>query len=157
MISIIIGCFLVLLAGVAEHYKDLSDEGKLSGYWDKDHKPMIPYSHGVWEEANYDIQRACWWKVHWLQGGVSNLFPNYDWKYAPFIGDWDWLLFDIWDDVPVWIRNYLPFRDGWHLLKFFSLNLFAIGVVLIFNTEWWWYFVLRALFSTPETILRLFR
>ena len=108
-----IALLLIVIAGIAEHYKDLSEEGKLKGYWDKNHKPQHPL----------------WWKVHWLYGGD-------------------------WDKIPVWIRQYLSFRDGWHLLKFISLNSFAVAVVLLAGLPWWWYLVIRFAFSSPETILR---
>lgn len=132
-----LGLLLIVIAGIAEHFKDLSEEGKLEGYWDKQHQPMVNMN-GEWYSTKYlcynmdDAVNNFWWKVHWLQGGV--------WQY-----------------IPVWIRQYLSFRDGWHLLKFFSLNLSAIGIVVLFSAQWWWFFVLRFAFSTPETILRLFR
>lgn len=136
-----IALLLIVIAGIAEHYKDLSEEGKLEGYWDKNHPAnfltidtddprWLHFSFFPKENQQWIIEY--WWKVHWLQG------PN-----------WNWL--------PVWIRQYLSFRDGWHLLKFFSLNLSAIGIVVLFSAQWWWFFVLRFAFSTPETILRLFR
>lgn len=118
-----IALLLIVTAGIAEHYKDLSEEGKLDGYWSKNYIP--DWVHGPSLE-NYSL----WWKVHWLQG------PKWDW-------------------IPVWIRQYLSFRDGWHLLKFISLNSFAVAVVLLAGLPWWWYFVIRFAFSTPETILRL--
>ena len=131
-----VGLLLLVIAGIAEHYKDLSEEGKLDGYWDKNHKPMI-YQQGLWREATvgdyYMIWGgdSLWWKVHWLQGGL-------------------------WDKIPVWIRQYLSFRDGWHLLKFVSLNSFALGIVLLAEFPWWWFLIIRACFSLPETILRLY-
>ena len=131
---IIVGITLVVVAGIAEHFKDLSEEGKLSGYWNKNHPPMI-YQRGLWRKAtigDYFMTSggdSLWWKVHWLQGGL-------------------------WDNIPVWIRQYLAFRDGWHLLKFISLNSFAIAVVLLAELPWWWYIIIRSAFSLPETILR---
>jgi len=130
-----IGLVFLVIAGIAEHFKDLSEEGKLSGYWDKNHTPMI-YVKGVWRKAElgdyYMIWSgdSLWWKVHWLQGGL-------------------------WDIIPVCIRQYVSFRDGWHLLKFVSLNFGSIGVVVLFGANWWWFIVLRFAFSLPETILRL--
>lgn len=123
---------LIFLAGVAEFFKDLSEEGKLSGYWDKHHRPQFfwPVQPTQWVDAYVPYELEYWWRVHWLQG------PK-----------WDWL--------PVWIRQYLAFRDGWHLLKFFSLNLFAVGVVLLAGLPWWWYFIIRTLFSAPETVGRI--
>ena len=131
-----IGLLLIVIAGIAEHYKDLSEEGKLDGYWDKNHKPMI-YQQGLWRVATvgdyYMIWGgdSLWWKVNWLQG------PKWDW-------------------IPVWIRQYLSFRDGWHLLKFVSLNSFALGVVLLAEFPWWWFLIIRTCFSLPETILRFY-
>lgn len=125
---------LIVIAGIAEHFKDLSEEGKLNGYWDKNHRPMIKALNG-WHEATLGDNQiiwgaeVLWWKVHWLQGGV--------WRY-----------------IPVWIRQYLSFRDGWHLLKFTSLNSFAVAVVLLAGLPWWWYLVIRFAFSFPETALR---
>lgn len=107
-----IALLLIVIAGIAEHFKDLSEEGKLKGYWDKNHNSTVGY-----------------WKVGWLQG------PKWDW-------------------IPVWIRQYLSFRDGWHLLKFISLNSFAVAVVLLAGLPWWWYLVIRFAFSFPETVLR---
>ena len=107
-----IALLLIVIAGIAEHYKDLSEEGKLKGYWDKNHNSTVGY-----------------WKVGWLQDGV-------------------------WEYIPVWIRQYLSFRDGWHLLKFISLNSFAVAVVLLAGLPWWWYLVIRFAFSFPETVLR---
>ena len=135
-----IALLLIVIAGIAEHFKDLSEEGKLKGYWDKQHQPMVNMN-GEWYSTKYlcynmdgfrlSSANNLWWKVHWLQG------PKWDW-------------------IPVWIRQYLSFRDGWHLLKFVSLNFFALGVVVLFSVEWWWFFILRFAFSTPETILRRF-
>ncbi len=139
------GLILIFLAGVAEFFKDLSEEGKLKGYWDK-HK-MVSLSTDwsdpgnpryVWTELPYEEwgvdmnkeEQSYFWKVGWLQGGV-------------------------WDYIPVWIRQYLAFRDGWHLLKFLSLNLFAVGICITFGLSWYWYFIIRVLFSTPETIGRI--
>jgi hypothetical protein len=134
-----IALLLIVLAGIAEHYKDLSEEGKLGGYWDKNHLPygewfrakgLAPTDEGdikTWRDA-----RALWWKVHWLQGGV-------------------------WDYIPVWIRQYLSFRDGWHLLKFVSLNSFAVAVVMLSGLPWWWFLIIRSCFSLPETILRRYK
>ena len=139
------GLILIFLAGVAELFKDLSEEGKLKGYWDK-HK-MVSLSTDwsdpdnpryVWTELPYEEwgvdmnkeEQSYFWKVGWLQGGV-------------------------WDYIPVWIRQYLAFRDGWHLLKFLSLNLFAVGIYITFGLSWYWYFIIRVLFSTPETIGRI--
>ena len=34
-----IALLLIVIAGIAEHYKDLSEEGKLKGYWDKNYMP----------------------------------------------------------------------------------------------------------------------
>jgi len=135
-----IALYLIVVAGIAEHYKDLSEEGKLSGYWGKNQKPLRLYSirrnpkfpflrERVWEEELTPFGQQLWWKVHWLQGGL-------------------------WDKIPVWIRQYLAFRDGWHLLKFISLNSFAIAVVLLAELPWWWYIIIRSAFSLPETILR---
>lgn len=129
-----IALLLIVIAGIAEHFKDLSEEGKLKGYWDKNHKPMIRIG-GKWYVATlghyYRVWQgdSLWWKVHWLQDGV-------------------------WEYIPVWIRQYLSFRDGWHLLKFISLNSFAVAVVLLAGLPWWWYLAIRFLFSFPETILR---
>lgn len=167
---------LIFLAGVAEFLKDLSEEGKLKGYWDKKHmvsrttRPVTgisewtPLPYKGWPiEWNVEEEQR-FWKVGWLQGWL-----------------WDWL--------PVWIRQYLAFRDGWHLLKFFSLTLGTFGMLLL-GWEWfrwvdvkdgwwtvnvvkpmaswgcpWWvaYVVLwlpawltaRTLFSTPETLGRI--
>jgi hypothetical protein len=124
-----VGLILIFLAGVAEFFKDLSEEGKLKGYWDKNHKPMFHVGH-KWREAVFDDGLLDWWRFHWLQGGV-------------------------WDYIPVWIRQYLAFRDGWHLLKFLSLNLFAVGICITFGLPWYWCFIMRVLFSTPETIGRI--
>jgi hypothetical protein len=145
-----IALLLIVIAGIAEHFKDLSEEGKLEGYWDKNHPPNYYacdetcgcgwfekthhkdwYSARAWTNQKKDWLKAeaLWWKVHWLQG------PKWDW-------------------IPVWIRQYLSFRDGWHLLKFVSLNFFALGVVILFSVKWWWFIVLRFAFSSPETILR---
>lgn len=137
------GIALIVFAGIAEHLKDLSEEGKLSGYWDKNHKPMRLYSVSrrydfnfllkrTWESEYTEYGQQIWWKVHWLQGGA-------------------------WNFIPFQIRQYLSFRDGWHLLKFISLNFYAIGILLIFSADWWWYFILRFAFSTPESILRFLR
>ena len=136
-----VALLLIVIAGIAEHYKDLSEEGKLKGYWDKNHPAnfltvdtddprWLHFSFFPKEKHQWIIEY--WWKVHCLQGGV-------------------------WDKIPVWIRQYLSFRDGWHLLKFISLNSFAVAVVLLAQLPWWWFFVLRFAFSTPETILRLLR
>lgn len=136
---------LIFLAGVAEHFKDLSAEGKLKGYWDKNHKPMIKVSSG-WRIATWGDYymiwggESLWWRAHWLQGGV-------------------------WDKIPVWIRQYLSFRDGWHLLKFFSVNLWAMGVAVLFAGDSFTgtpppygflveFIIVRLAFSLPETILR---
>lgn len=140
-----IGLILLVIAGIAEHYKDLSEEGKLKGYWDKNHQPMIYIHHEgkwTWFKTDYwyktyiksgtwltSYANPKWWKVHWLQG------PKWNW-------------------MPVWIRQYLSFRDGWHLLKFISLNSFALGIVLLTNSPWWWFILIRSCFSLPETILR---
>jgi len=113
-----VGLSLIVIAGIAEHFKDLSEEGKIKKpYW------MKGYIHP--DMSNDDL----WWKVGWMQGGI-------------------------WDKIPVWVRQYLSFRDGWHLLKFVSLNFFALGVVVLFSVEWWWFIVVRFAFSSPETILR---
>ena len=113
-----IGLSLIVIAGIAEHFKDLSEEGKIKKpYWMKGYIPP--------NTSNNDL----WWKVGWMQGGI-------------------------WDKIPVWVRQYVSFRDGWHLLKFVSLNFFALGVVVLFSAEWWWFIVLRFAFSSPETILR---
>lgn len=139
------GLILIFLAGVAEFFKDLSEEGKLKGYWDKNHKPMINRG-GTWREATLgDYYRiwdgnSLWWRVHWLQGGV--------WHY-----------------IPVWIRQYLAFRDGWHLKKFLSLTLGTAGY-LTFAVYWnelgegllhWGlgWLICRTGFSVPETIGRM--
>lgn len=138
-----VALLLIVIAGIAEHYKDLSEEGKLGGYWDKNHMPYEEWfrAKGLAPTDGEDKRnkrktwrgvRALWWKVHWLQGGV-------------------------WEYIPVWIRQYLSFRDGWHLLKFVSLNSFALGVVLLSGYlvgTWWWFVIIRACFSLPETILR---
>ena len=139
-----IGLILLVIAGIAEHYKDLSEEGKLDGYWDKNHpanfltaahlkdanRPQwLHFSFFSRETQQWIIEY--WWKVHWLQGGL-------------------------WDKIPVWIRQYLSFRDGWHLLKFVSLNSFALGIVLLAEFPWWWFLIIRACFSLPETILRFY-
>lgn len=133
-----IALLLIVIAGIAEHFKDLSEEGKLKGYWDKQHQPMVNMN-GEWYSTKYlcynmdgfrlSAANNLWWKVHWLQGGI--------WQY-----------------IPVWIRQYLSFRDGWHLLKFISLNSFAVAVVLLAGLPWWWYLVIRFAFSFPETVLR---
>ena len=113
-----IGLSLIVIAGIAEHFKDLSEEGKIKKpYWMKGYIPP--------NTSNNDL----WWKVGWMQGGI-------------------------WDKIPVWVRQYVSFRDGWHLLKFVSLNFFALGVVVLFSVKWWWFIVLRFAFSSPETILR---
>ena len=113
-----VGLSLMVIAGIAEHFKDLSEEGKIKKpYWMKGYIPP--------NTSNNDL----WWKVGWMQGGI-------------------------WDKIPVWVRQYVSFRDGWHLLKFVSLNFFALGVVVLFSAEWWWFMVLRFAFSSPETILR---
>jgi len=113
-----VGLSLIVIAGIAEHFKDLSEEGKIKKpYWMKGYIPP--------NTSNNDL----WWKVGWMQGGI-------------------------WDKIPVWIRQYVSFRDGWHLLKFISLNFFALGVVVLFSVKWWWFIVLRFTFSSPETILR---
>jgi hypothetical protein len=117
-----VGLILIVIAGIAEHYKDLSEEGKLKGYWDKNYMPDWVTGHSL-ENSQF------WWKVHWLQGGI-------------------------WNEIPVWVRQYLSFRDGWHLLKFVSLNSFALGIVLLTNSPWWWFIIIRSCFSLPETILR---
>ena len=136
-----IALLLIVIAGIAEHFKDLSEEGKLKGYWDKNHPPMTftKYLHDkncfvlvdstAWQRSQLIIMKTLWWRVHWLQG------PKWDW-------------------IPVWIRQYLSFRDGWHLLKFISLNSFAVAVVLLAGLPWWWYLAIRFAFSSPETILR---
>jgi hypothetical protein len=134
---ITIGILLMVLAGICEHFKDLSEEGKLSGYWDKndpakfltitERKMWLHFSH--FEKGKQQWIIEYWWDVHRLQG--------------PF-----------WDKIPRGIRKYLSFRDGWHLLKFGSLNLFAVGIVILFSVNWWWFFVLRFAFSLPETIFR---
>ena len=128
-----VGLILIFLAGVAEFFKDLSEEGKLQGYWDKNHEPMVKIN-GVWHTTHIlprnTQEKVRWWRTHWLEGGV-------------------------WDYIPVWIRQYLAFRDGWHLLKFLSLNLFAVGICITFGLWWYWYFIIRVLFSTPETIGRI--
>jgi len=113
-----VGLSLIVIAGIAEHFKDLSEEGKIKKpYWMKGYIPP--------NTSNNDL----WWKVGWMQGGIC-------------------------DKIPVWIRQYVSFRDGWHLLKFISLNFFALGVVVLFSVKWWWFIVLRFTFSSPETILR---
>ena len=113
-----VGLSLIVIAGIAEHFKDLSEEGKIKKpYWMKGYIPP--------NTSNNDL----WWKVGWMQGGI-------------------------WDKIPVWVRQYVSFRDGWHLLKFISLNFFALGVVVLFSVKWWWFIVLRFTFSSPETILR---
>lgn len=117
-----IALLLIVIAGIAEHFKDLSEEGKLYGYWSKNYLPD-------WLNGDSLEDHSLWWKVHWLQGGV--------WQY-----------------IPVCIRQYLSFRDGWHLLKFISLNSFAVAVVLLAGLPWWWYLVIRFAFSFPETVLR---
>jgi len=149
-----ISIVLLVLAGIAEHFKDLSEEGKLSGYWDKNHYPLVfksfnggfiegwfarnhfkdLYEGKAWEgwKSDWLKEEAYWWKVHWLQG------PKWDW-------------------IPVWIRQYLSFRDGWHLLKFFSLNLWALAFAVLADTFWTglvMFVITRLAFSLPETILR---
>ena len=133
-----IALLLIVIAGIAEHYKDLSEEGKLDGYWSKNHEPKFIHNKewhttrwGFYNLNDFNITSAMrlWWKVHWLQGGI-------------------------WEYIPVWIRQYLSFRDGWHLLKFISLNSFAVAVVLLAGLPWWWYLVIRVAFSFPETFLR---
>lgn len=139
---IIVGITLVVVAGIAEHFKDLSEEGKLSGYWGKNQKPLRLYSirrnpkfpflrERVWEEELTPFGQQLWWKVHWLQGGL-------------------------WDKIPVFIRQYLSFRDGWHFLKFLSLNFLTLGAVILYDGEWWWFFIVRFAFSSQETLFRLF-
>lgn len=142
------GLILIFLAGVAEFFKDLSEEGKLKGYWDKNHKPR--FLHGKeWHTTRWGFYNLeyfsitstikLWWRVHWLQGGV-------------------------WDYIPVWIRQYLAFRDGWHLKKFLSLTLGTAGC-LTFAVYWnelgqgllhWGigWLICRTAFSIPETIGR---
>lgn len=119
-----LGISLIVLAGVAEHYKDLSEEGKLKKYpyWDKNYMPDL-----LWGFRFDDQQK--WWKSGWL--------VKYKW-------------------LPTWIGQYLSFRDGWHLLKFCSLNLYAVGIVILFSTQWWWFLIIRTAFSLPETILRFY-
>jgi len=134
-----VGLSLIVIAGIAEHFKDLSEEGKLKGYWDKNYPPRVKMNgewftvkylyHSMGDDFKITPANNLWWKVGWLQDGV-------------------------WNYIPVWIRQYLSFRDGWHLLKFVSLNFFALGVVVLFSAEWWWFIVLRFAFSSPETILR---
>lgn len=146
------GLILIFLAGVAEFFKDLSEEGKLKGYWDKNHEPMFrDYFEWVTVDSFGDQSsiasgvirgqfREKWWRVHWLQGGV-------------------------WDYIPVWIRQYLAFRDGWHLKKFLSLTLGTAGY-LTFALYWnelgegllhWGigWLICRTAFSSPETIGRI--
>lgn len=153
---LITGLLLIVAAGCAEHFKDLSEEGKLSGYWDKHHRPQFfwPVQPTQWVDAYVPYELEYWWRVHWLQG------PR-----------WDWL--------PVWIREYLSFRDGWHLLKFASLTLSTLGYILTaWGVFWVWkgwfpefdsasvwfahycaltFLVCRVCFSSPETILRKVR
>ena len=140
---ITIGILLIILAGIAEHFKDLSEEGKLSGYWDKNHKPK--YYHWGLEQFRF---------FGYDDGIIVNLSKETTEKYLKLWWDVHWLQGDLWDKIPVWIRQYLAFRDGWHLLKFFSLNLFAVGIVVLFSVNWWWFFILRFAFSLPETIFR---
>lgn len=148
---------LIFLAGVAEFFKDLSEEGKLKGYWDKNHRPQVwAMRRGgyditgeviihdpEWTQTLYPEENEFWWKVHWLQG------PKWDW-------------------IPVWIRQYLAFRDGWHLLKFFSVNLWALAIGVLASPEseasiygvdipvWLFvYVVIRLVFSAPETLGRI--
>lgn len=159
---LITGLLLIVAAGCAEHFKDLSEEGKLSGYWDKNHPPMFRLFGPLdglfawrWVEA-WPGSNALelWWRVHWLQG------PG-------------------WKLLPVWIRKYLSFRDGWHLLKFTSLTLSTLGYILtawgVFSVWKGWFpefdsasvwfahycaltfLVCRVCFSSPETILRKVR
>ena len=59
------GLILIFLAGVAEFFKDLSEEGKLKGYWDK-HK-MVSLSTD-WSDLvtpatcgrNYPMRNGVW-------------------------------------------------------------------------------------------------
>ncbi len=138
-----IGIILFIIAGVAEHFKDLSAEGKLKGYWSKNHvayltrnvkdgryvRSWIRLPNNEWGTSINKIHSDYFWKVGWLQGRR-------------------------WSKVPVLVRQYLSFRDGWHLLKFISLNSFACGVVVFSGVEWWWFLIIRAAFSLPETIFR---
>ena len=139
---VLLGVFIMFLAGVAGHYQDLSEEGKLKGYWGKNQKPLRLYSirrnpkfpflrERVWEEELTPFGQQLWWKVHWLQGGM-------------------------WDKIPVWIRKYISFRDGWHLLKFFSLNLFALGLIIACRKSWESFIIFRVAYSSAETIFRYF-
>ena len=133
-----IALLLIVIAGIAEHYKDLSGEGKLKRYWDKNYPPRVKMNgewftvkylyHSMGDDFKITPANNLWWKVHWLQG------PKWDW-------------------MPVWIRQYLSFRDGWHLLKFISLNSFAVAVVLLAQLPWWWYFIIRTAFSLLKTLL----
>ena len=128
-----LGISLIVLAGVAEHYKDLSEEGKLKKhpYWDKNYLPDFnPLQLKYIPPSYFKDQQALWWKSGWLM--------KYKW-------------------LPTWIGQYLSFRDGWHLLKFCSLNLYVVGIVVLFSTQWWWFLILRTAFSLPETILRFSR
>ena len=143
---------LITIAGVAEHFKDLSSGGKLKGYWDKNHEPM--YWACGWHRTQTftnplrDRAESLWWKVHLLQG------PRWRW-------------------IPVGIRQYISFRDGWHLLKFISVNTWALAIGILIHQlvsatgasfNWcgydmpaWIYFYLgtRLCFSLPETVLRI--
>ena len=136
-----IALLLIVIAGIAEHFKDLSEEGKLKGYWDKHYigwyhdgaKCFLPIRSFPSDteplKALRHQEEAYFWKVGWLQS-------------------------DFWEYIPIWIRQYLSFRDGWHLLKFISLNSFAVAVVLLAELSWWWYLAIRFAFSFPETALR---
>ena len=146
---------LLFISGLAEFLKDLSSEGKLKGYWDKNHEPMVKLD-GVWYTTAYaqslrswkpalirQIEEDHWWKTHWLQGPL-----------------WNW--------IPVWVRQYLSFRDGWHLLKFISVNgwvlalSFTIDYMVDCLNTWPYSFpawvaawiLIRCIWSAPETIGR---
>lgn len=153
---LLISFLLLLLSGIAEHLKDLSSEGKLgSGYWHKNHPALIYYTGPIvrgWYQVDEQVDepqetreewRALWWDVHWLQGSA-------------------------WERVPRWIRKYLAFRDGWHLLKFASVNLWACAFAVTFGplvqlsicghpvpfAGLWIYLLVRLTWSSPETLLR---
>jgi hypothetical protein len=138
-----IGIIFFIIAGVAEHFKDLSAEGKLKGYWDKNHvaKLAITVKGGKYVQSWVRLPNKEW------GAQMNKIYSDLFWVKG-------WLQGGIWDKVPVFIRQYLSFRDGWHLLKFISLTSFACGVVVFAGVEWWWFLIIRTAFSLPETILR---
>lgn len=139
-INMIIGWHLLwfLVSGIAWHFMDRSEEGKLTKhrYWNKNYLPKDT----EWEWFGFEKgqgmaifeREQLWWKVGWL--------IKFKW-------------------IPASIAQYLPFHDGWHLLKFVMKNAAIVGVCLIAGVEGWWlnllnYIIIYITWSAGETVLR---